>query len=136
MPKCKRSFKLKVVRYTAGNRRPRTDYVDVTPVPLQSGNSGCVNKSPGSAEPVNITESTNDAKQDNDSLVPPVGKHQQITCDEIDTWRSLEDLFLQVKMGLQVPLKSKCITCDSLVEEPIRCLDCGHNAVFCKNCES
>ena len=50
-------------------------------------------------------------------------------------WTNVRDAFFNVACSLEVPFSNICSVCSAVVDEVIRCHDCGAFTTYCRPCE-
>jgi len=129
----KRGFKLDMIAQTIGKKRARKITIDATPSNISAGASvAALNSAPMD---VNFCFASTEPNVDQPSSSHANNRYRNIKSDEVDAWRAIEAELVAIRMEIDIPYTFGCSVCGVSTSTPIRCLDCGPFALYCKTCE-
>lgn len=120
-----------MIALTVGQKRARRITVDATPVVSVATAGVSVIASSLASNDVEYCSTTTEK----DESEKHATSYRNIKCDEVDAWRAIEAELITTRMEIDVPYAHSCSVCGNLTSLPIRCLDCGPFALYCKTCE-
>jgi hypothetical protein len=123
----RKGFKLNVLNYRAGSKRPAAAIVDANPAYVEAGVSR-------GRDNVSVQDDSQ-CTESNEKAPPASATYHENKVDEVEAWHTVENELISVKMALEVPVSSTCDLCGCDTDTPIRCGDCGSFVIYCDSCE-
>ena len=82
-----------------------------------------------------FSESETMKEQNITDLAPDKGTYKVRKEKAQQRWANVRDAFFNVACSLEVPFSNICSVCSAVVDEVIRCPDCGAFITYCRACE-